>query len=54
MFYSISVRHPVGLSWEGEAPASPGGVRTIMRLSAGLVPRPPSAPDHFRIDLEMK
>jgi hypothetical protein len=38
------VRRPVGLSgrWEGEAPASPSSVWTIMRLSAGRVPRPPS------------
>jgi hypothetical protein len=38
------VRRPVGWSsrWEGEAPASPSGVWTILRLSAGLVPRPPS------------
>jgi hypothetical protein len=48
MFYSISVHHPVGLSWEGEAPASPSG------LLAGLVPRPPGGPDNFRIDPEMK
>jgi hypothetical protein len=54
MFYSISVRHPVGLSWEGEAPASPSGVWMIMRLLAGLVPRPPGGPDHFRIDPKMK
>jgi hypothetical protein len=51
MRYSISrsippfpVRRPVGWSGrrEGEAPASPSGVWTIMRVSAGLVPRPPS------------
>jgi hypothetical protein len=50
MAYSISrsmqpfpVRRPVDLSGrrEGEAPASPSGVWTIMRLSAGRVPRPP-------------
>jgi hypothetical protein len=48
--YSISrsiqpfpVRRPVGWSGrrEGEAPATPIGVWTIMRLMAGLVPRPP-------------
>jgi hypothetical protein len=35
---------PSGLSgrWEGEAPASPSGVWTILHVSAGLVPRPPS------------
>jgi hypothetical protein len=50
------VRHPVGWCgcWEGEAPASPSGVWTILRVSAGLVPRPPSGPDYFRIDLEME
>jgi hypothetical protein len=38
------VRHPVGWSGrrEGEAPASPSGVWTIMRVPAVLVPRPPS------------
>jgi hypothetical protein len=53
---SFLVHRPVDLSgrWEGEAPASPSGVWTIMR-PIGVAGAPPSQrPDYFRIGLEME